>query len=63
MQDSSTHISPLTQPIPTHLHTRILAGEYVDFNSLLAYAMFSVSDGSSSSHTTDFHHANVPPKW
>jgi len=42
-------ISPLTHPMPTRLHDKILAGEYIDFNGLLTYAMFSTHDGSSSS--------------
>ena len=41
---NSSYISPLTHPIPARLCTRILAGEYLDFNSLLAYAMFSTHD-------------------
>ena len=53
-QHSSTFISTLTHPIPTRLRTRILAGEYIDFNSLLTYAMFSARDSPSGSSPQTF---------
>ena len=39
----TTH-PPLIPPVPARLRTRILSGEYIDFNTLLAHAIFSVRD-------------------
>ena len=52
------HINILSLPLsrlvyaPARLCTRILKGEYIDFNSLLPYAMFSVRDGLSFQHSS-----------
>ena len=42
----STAIPLLSTPIPSRLRTRIQAGEYVDFNTLLTHAMVFTRDGS-----------------
>ena len=41
---ATTHLPPLIPPVPTCLRTRILSGEYIDFNTLLAHAIFSMRD-------------------
>ena len=39
-------------PVPTCLRDRIMAGEFIDFNSLLTSAMFSTHDGQSHHHSS-----------
>ena len=41
---ATTHPPPLIPPLSTRLRTRVLSGEYIDFNTLLAHAIFSVCD-------------------
>ena len=40
----TTQPPPLIPPVPARLRTQILAGEKIDFNSLLIHAIFSVHD-------------------
>ena len=42
----------LTPPVPARLRTRILAGEYIDFNTLLTHAIFSVRDAPTAQQQT-----------
>ena len=48
----ATYQHPLPHPVPARLRSRILVGEYIDFNTVLPYAMFSMHDSPSYYHQT-----------
>ena len=50
-------------PVPARLRDRIIAGEYIDFNSLLTGAMFSMCDGPLTHQSTSPSLTDVSSKW